>query len=174
VAAHNEPTLDGEELEWCGDDLILVAGRTAAGFAYGVTVTELRRAAEVDARGAGWARAKRVLRELIDREVGAVCDVGWVRKIGDGVSREIFTAEVELKGGRCEEYVVALPRPDAEPALDERTTRELRLVARLRARSFPFRLPEMAGAFPDGERLALVRRFAAGMELDMRAGRQPA
>jgi aminoglycoside phosphotransferase (APT) family kinase protein len=173
AADHDEPNLDDQELEWCGDDLILVIDRTPAGYAYGPTVTQLRRSAEIDARGAGWARAKRVLRELIDREVGAVRDVGWVRKIGDGVSRDIFAAEVELRGGRCEAYVVALPRPDAEPALDERTTRELRLVARLRTRSFPFRLPEMAGAFPDGERLALVRRFAAGVELDLRAGRQP-
>lgn len=128
----------------------------------------------VEARGAGWVRAKRVLRELIGREVGAVRDVGWVKKIGDGLSRDIFAAEVELEEGRCEAYVVALPRRDAEPALDERTSRELRLVARLRSRGFPFRLPEMIGAFPDGDRLALVRRFAAGIELDLRAGRQPA
>jgi hypothetical protein len=32
----------------------------------------------------------------------------------------------------------------------------------------------MVGAFPDGERLALVPRYAAGVELDLRAGRQPA
>jgi aminoglycoside phosphotransferase (APT) family kinase protein len=33
-------------------------------------------------------------------------------------------------------------------------------------------LPEMVGAYPDGDRLALVRRFARGVELDLRAGRQ--
>lgn len=172
-AAHDEPVIDGDDVEWCGDQLIYVAGRTAAGFAYGAPVAEIRRDAERDARGAGWARAKRVLRELLEREVGEVHDIGWVKKIGDGLSRDIFAAEVELVDGRCEAYVVALPRADAEPALDERTSRELRLIARLRARSFPFRLPEMVGAFPDGDRLALVRRFARGIELDLRSGRQP-
>ena len=170
----DEPVLDEADLEAWGRDVIFVCGRTAAGLPYGSTVAELRRDAEIDARGAGWVRAKRVLRELIGREVGAVRDVGWVKKIGDGLSRDIFAAEVELEDGRCEAYVVALPRRDAEPALDERTSRELRLVARLRSRGFPFRLPEMIGAFPDGDRLALVRRFAAGIELDLRAGRQPA
>lgn len=59
-----------------------VVDRTAAGFAYGPTVAELRRSNERDARGAGWARAKRVLRELLEREVGAVSDIGWVKQIG--------------------------------------------------------------------------------------------
>ncbi|HEX7843173.1 MAG TPA: phosphotransferase [Kofleriaceae bacterium] len=169
----DEPAFEESELEWCGDQLIYVVDRTAAGFAYGPTVAELRRDNERDARGAGWARAKRVLRELLALEVGELSDIGWVKRIGAGCSRDIFAAEVEFVDGRCEAYVVALPRRDAEPALDDRTRRELRLIARLRERSFPFRLPEMAGAFPDGERLALVRRFAAGIELDLRAGRQP-
>ena len=53
---------------------------------------ELRRDNERTARGAGWARAKRVLQEVIAREVGEVRDVGWVKKIGDGLSRDIFAA----------------------------------------------------------------------------------
>ena len=173
TGAHDEPMFDEADLEWCGDTLIYVAGRTEAGFAYGVAVADLRRDQERQARGAGWARAKRVLRELFEREVGAVHDIGQVKKIGDGLSRDIFAAEVGLADGRCDTYVVALPRPGAEAALDERTSRELRLMARLRGRRFPFRVPEMIGAFPDGDRLALVRRFAAGIELDLRAGRQP-
>jgi aminoglycoside phosphotransferase (APT) family kinase protein len=165
--------VDAGEVEWCGDERIYVIGRTEAGFAYGVPVAELRRDAERDARGAGWARARRILRELLEREVAEVEDVGWVRKIGDGLSRDIFAAEVEFVGGRCEAYVVALPRADAEPEIDERTSRELRLIARLRTRSFPFRIPELVGAFPDDDRLALVRRFVAGLELELRSGRQP-
>jgi aminoglycoside phosphotransferase (APT) family kinase protein len=167
----NRRSLTGD-VEWCGDQLMYVIDRTAGGFAYGVPIAELRRDAERTARGAGWARAKRVLRELVEREVGKVDDIGWVKKIGDGCSREIFASEVELAGGRCETYVVALPRSDAEPELDERTRRELRLIARLRTRSFPFRLPEMVGAFPDDDRLALVRQFVPGLELELRSGRQ--
>jgi aminoglycoside phosphotransferase (APT) family kinase protein len=172
TAHHDEPVFD-ECVEWGGDQLIYVVGRTDAGFAYGPSIAELRRDNERTARGAGWARAKRVLRELLEREAGAVSEIGWVKKIGDGLSRDIFAAEVELADGRCDTYVVALPRRDAAPALDERTSRELRLVARLRQRRFPFRLPEMVGAFPDGDRLALVRQYAKGVELDLRAGRQP-
>ncbi len=170
---HDEPVIEDGDIEWCGDQLIYVVGRTDAGFAYGAPVAEMRHDAERDARGAGWARAKRVLRELVEREVGEVDDIGWVKKIGDGLSREIFASEVEFVDGRCEAYVVALPRVDAEPGLDDRTSRELRLIARLRTRSFPFRLPEMVGAFPDDDRLALVRRFVPGVELELRSGRQP-
>lgn len=163
---------DGDDVECWGGQLIFVAGRTAAGFPYGVSVAEMRRNSEQDARGEGWARAKRVLRELIEREVGKIDDIGWVKKIGDGLSRDIFAAEVEFVDRRCETYVVALPRADAGPDLDERTSRELRLIARLRTRSFPFRLPEMVGACPDEDHLALVRRFVRGVELELRCGGQ--
>jgi hypothetical protein len=119
-------------------------------------------------------RAKHILRELIGRELGTVRDIGRVVKIGDGLSRDIFAAEVELATGSCDSYVVALPRRNAPRDLSERTTRELRLLARLRTYLFPFHLPEMIGAFPDGQHLALVRRFTPGVMLDLRAGRQGA
>lgn len=92
----------------------------------GAPVAEMRRDNERFGRGAGWARAMRVLEELITREVGEVRDVGFVKKIGDGLSRDIFAAEVELADGRCEAYVVALPHAGAKRSLDERTSRELR------------------------------------------------
>jgi aminoglycoside phosphotransferase (APT) family kinase protein len=168
----DEPGFEDAELEWCGDQWIYVIDRTAAGFAFGPTLADLRADNERAAKAAGWARAKRALRELLEREVGELADIGRVKHIGAGCSRDIFAAEVEFRDGRCDAYVVALPRRDAELALDDRTSRELRLVARLRERSLPFRLPEMIGAFPDGDRLALVRRFVTGIELDLRAGRQ--
>jgi aminoglycoside phosphotransferase (APT) family kinase protein len=172
----DEPEFDGEDIVEYGSELIYAVGYTEGGAPYGVTVAELRRIAERDAGGAPWARAKRVLRELFERETGAVVEVGRVVKLGDGLAREIFTADVDLAPDphrRSGTYIVALPRPDAEPGLDARTTRELRLVARLRREVWPFRLPEMAGAYPDGDRLALVRRFVPGSALDLRAGRQP-
>jgi len=46
-----------------------------------------------------------------------------VKKIGEGMSRDIFVAEVQLAGGASERYVVALPRHDAEPGLVERVRR---------------------------------------------------
>jgi len=172
----SEPRFDEDDdvVEY-GGELIYAVGYTEGGAPYGVPVAELQREAARDARGAGWARAKRVLRELFERETGASVEIGPVRKIGDGLAREIFAADVDLSPDpdrRSNTYVVALPCPDADPELDERTSTELRLVARLRETVLPFRLPVMAGAYPDGDRLALVRRFVAGIELDLRAGRQ--
>jgi len=118
----HEPAWDDLEFELCGDEPILVIDRTESGAPYGPRRAEMRRISERDARGAGWARAKYVLRELISREVGPIRELGWVTKIGDGLSREIFAAEVEFVGGGCESYVVALPRPDAPPALNDSTT----------------------------------------------------
>jgi aminoglycoside phosphotransferase (APT) family kinase protein len=171
-AYDHEPALEDDDSwqEW-GGELYYAVDHTAGGAPLGLTLGEFRRMSELDSRGAGWARAKRVLRELLDRERGGVEDVGFVKKIGDGLSREIFAAEVLLREG-FETFAVALPRADAEPELDERTTRELRLLSRLRHVPLPFRIPEPAGAFPDGERLALVRRFVRGIELELRAGRQ--
>ena len=56
----------------------------------------MRRHSEREASGAGWARAKHILREVIGRELGTVRDIGRVVKIGDGLSRDIFAADVEL------------------------------------------------------------------------------
>jgi aminoglycoside phosphotransferase (APT) family kinase protein len=128
---------------------------------------------KLDTRAPGWVRARHVLEDVLEREVGAVASIGRVKKIGDGLSREIFAAEVELADGRSDPYVVALPRFDAPAELDVRTSRELQLVARLRSRHLSFRIPELIGALPDENgRLALVRRFCLGIELDPRAGRQ--
>ena len=171
-AQQSEPIIDDDELVECGGEVYYAVDFTPAGFPLGPTLAEMRRGAEHDARGAGWARAKYILRDLLELELGAVDEIGWVKKIGDGVSRDIFAAHVYLANGHHDTYVVALPRRDADRALDERTRRELQLIAKLRAHDFPFRLPEMIGAFPDGDRLALVRRFATGVELDLRAGKQ--
>jgi hypothetical protein len=65
-------------------------------------------------------RAKHALRELVELEVGPIRDVGFVKQIGEGMSRDIYAAEVELVDGAVDHWVVALPRRDAEPGLGER------------------------------------------------------
>lgn len=103
-------------------------------------------------------------------------EVGPVVKIGEGLSRDAFVAEVNPvpdPEGVAGPYVVLLPRKDAEPGVDARTRRELRLLAWLQTRSFAFRVPRPLGVLPDVQGLALARAFVPGIPLDLRAGRQP-
>lgn len=169
----DEPSLDGLELEEAGGELIHVIDRTEAGFPYGPTVADLRRDLERESRGVGWARAKHVLRELLELNGVDVRDIGRVRKIGDGLSREVYGASVEHEEGTERAYAILLPRRDADADLSERTVGELRLVAKLQKCSLPFRIPEMLGAMREGRHVALVRHYASGIPLDLRAGRQP-
>ena len=174
----DEPRPEGEGWEGDGDQLIWVAGFTEGGAPYGLTVDEFRLANERDAGDAGWSRAKFVLKDLLELWCGppARAEVGWVRKIGQGLSRDIYAAAVELTpdpGDRSGPYVVLLPREDADGELDARTRRELRLLGRVSRLPLPFRVPAVVGAYPESGHMALVRRFVPGIELDLRAGRQP-
>src|SRR2546425_774389 len=103
-------------------------------------------------------------------------DVDWVRKIGRGMSREIFGADVQVTpdpSHRSGLYVVLLQLRGADADLNARVRSELRLLACLSGTEPAFRVPECAGAYPVRGRLALVRRYAPGVEMDLRAGRQP-
>ena len=103
-------------------------------------------------------------------------EVGWVREIARGLSRDIFAAEVDLEpdpSHRSGSYVVLLPRTDADDGLDGRGRKELRLLGHLSRLDLPFRVPAFVGGYPESGQLALVRRFVPGIELDPRAGRQP-
>lgn len=127
-----------------------------------------------DSHGAGWARAKRVLREALEREGVGVREIGRIVKIGDGLSREVYGASVEHADGTEQAYAVLLPTRHADAQLTERTLREVRLLSKLRQRSFPFRVPMIVGAVGEGRHTALIRHFVPGVPLDLRAGRQPA
>ena len=62
----DEPRPDGEDWVEYGGVLMWVAGFTEGGVPYGLGVEEFRLANERDARDAGWARAKSVLRDLLE------------------------------------------------------------------------------------------------------------
>ena len=91
---------------------------------------------------------------------------------GPDASELSHVANCERKGATSTGWLGNAVASTAPGDLCERTTRELRLVTRLRGYSFPFHLPEMVGAFADGKQAALARRFAPGVTLDLRAGRQ--
>ena len=63
----------------------------------------------------GWARAKRILIEMFAKRAGGSSQVavGRVRKIGDGLSRDVFVAEVTFEVDQIASsgfYTVLLPR----------------------------------------------------------------
>jgi aminoglycoside phosphotransferase (APT) family kinase protein len=173
----NEPIPEGEEWVECAGRRIWAAGFTAAGFPYGLYEDEFRDASERFSGEAGWARAKRILRTVAQQRAGASAkvEVGYVKKMGNGLSRDIFAAEVEIatsSGREVAEIAVLLPRHGCDPAIDERTRKEARLLVDLATMDLPFRVPRTFGVCADVDHLALVRSFERGVELDLRAGRQ--
>src|SRR5581483_3063961 len=107
---------------------------------------------------------------------GTRIEVGFVKKLGDGLSREVFSAQVDLSpdpGRRSGDYAVLAPRQGADRDLANRTKREAMLLERLARCHPPFRLPEVVGVVEDGAQRLLVRSFVQGIELDLRAGRYP-
>ncbi len=174
---HDEPLPPKEGWTAWGGEAVWAVGETAGGAPYGLTREEFRAVAEWHSPGAGWARAKTILgwviQERVDRR--AVVEIGWVRKIGMGLSRDIFATQVEVApdpGGVSGPYVVLLPGRDAVPGLDARTAREVAVLERLGPLHLSFRVPRVLGAIPESGRLALVREFLEGIDLDLRAGRQ--
>jgi hypothetical protein len=168
----HEPDWNAGALQWYGGEPIFAVGCTEGGAPYEVTLEEMRRDSEREARGAGWSRAKHILRELIGRELGTVKDIGRVVKIGEGLSRDIFAAEVELVTGACDSYVVALPRRNALAIFPRALPASFGFSHDCAPIPFHFIAANDGRAFPAGKHLALVRRFTLGVMLDLRAGRQ--
>jgi aminoglycoside phosphotransferase (APT) family kinase protein len=173
----HEPVPEGDDWVECGGELIWAMAFTEGGAPYGLTVSQFRAMSHAYAPRAGWARAKWVLQHLLEAWAGpgSVAEVGWVKKLGEGLSREVFGAEVDIHSQghtRTDAYVVALPGRDADAELDERMYKELRLLGWLARQSLPFRVPEVIGAYPLAGRRALVCRYIRGIELDLRAGKQ--
>jgi aminoglycoside phosphotransferase (APT) family kinase protein len=103
-------------------------------------------------------------------------EVGWVKRVGRGLSRDLFSAEVNVSPdleNLSGFYVVPLPRWDAIPGLDARTQREAVLLERLGALELPFRVPRLIGVVDEAGRPVMVREFLEGLDLDLRAGHHP-
>ena len=173
----DEPMPEVDAWVECGGQRVWAAGFTEAGFPYGLYEHEFREDSERFSLEAGWAQAKRILRSVAEQRAGkgAKVDVGYVKKMGNGLSREIFAAEVEIVTGSTREradVAVLLPQRGCDPNLDERTEKEARLLTDLAKMDLPFRVPRAFAIWPDAGHLALVRSFERGIELDLRAGRQ--
>jgi aminoglycoside phosphotransferase (APT) family kinase protein len=175
----SEPEAEGEEwVEW-GGELIWAAGFTEGGTPYGLTLDEFRESNAIDAeaRGTEWARARRLLHDLLARLVGrtASVDIGRVKFLGDGLCRKAFIADVEVRPDPedlSDNYVVLLPRRDADRSFDDRVRFEARLLTHLASLDLPLRIPKILGLLSDGGRPAIIETVVYGVPLDLRAGRQ--
>ncbi len=133
-----------------------------------------------ESRGAGWTRAREILeglfRSLAPR--GARVEVGYVKRVGDGVSREVYGAPVGISPDPdrwSDAYAILLPRSDSDESPDEidrRTRWEAELLSRLPSFRLPFRTCRAAGVVPESGRSVLVRTFLNGIPLDLRSGQQ--
>ncbi len=176
-ASEHEPIPTGSDWAESGGQLIWAVDFTEGGLPYGLSEDELRTSSEETDWQAGWARAKRVMRVALERwaGAGARADVGYVKKIGDGLSREIFAAEVDV-GGASKHHVLhvaaLLPHEGAGAGIGVRTKSEFQLLRYLGQIQLPFRVPKAFGVVPEAGHLSLVRSFERGIELDLRAGRQ--
>ncbi len=174
---HDEPRPEGDDwVDW-GGELTGAAGFTSGGAPYGVTVDEFREANAKCNRKRGWAHAKEALRRAAADLLGADAqvEIGWVKRVGQGLYRDVFLAEVEgrSKAGEFRKDLVALiPRPDAPADLFERALREPPLLDRLCSLDLEFRVPQWSTVVYGSERPVLVREFVRGFPLDLRAGRQ--
>lgn len=163
-------------VSWGGKPMWAV-GETPGGAPYGLTREEFRMALERDDRRAGWARAANILTRAIHARVDprTTVETGRVRKVGAGLSRDLFAAEVEVAPdpqNLSGVSVVLLPRQDAVPGLDARTGREVVVLERLAGVPVPFRVPRVIGVVSESDRLVLVREFLPGIPLVLRAGPQ--
>src|SRR6266571_2161518 len=75
----DEPRPEGDGWEDYGGERMWVVGHTEGGVPYGLTVDEFRLANEQFAGAAGWARAKFVLKLVLElsSELGTHADVDW-------------------------------------------------------------------------------------------------
>lgn len=169
----DEPRAEGDDwVEW-GGELMLEMGSTEGGAPYGLSLEEFRESNERHCR-AGWARAKRVLREVLVTG-GKPTAIRWVRHVSSGLSYDVYCADCTFEGGKgraTRTVVVRLPRRSASPGRSDRGRRELRVLEYLGGQHAPLRLPSPIGwvSTPDG--IAFAQEAVFGLPLDLRAGRQ--
>jgi aminoglycoside phosphotransferase (APT) family kinase protein len=162
---------DPDVVEW-GGQLIWAVDFTAGGAPIGLTVEELHKM-EASWSRAGWARAKRVLESVFARH--DTVEIGRVRKVGEGLSHEVFAAYVEVRpdaGGRSGAYAVYLPNRRADPEQRADPMREATLLDRVAAETQAIRVPDVTAVVSTDGGDVMVRRYLEGIPLDLRAGHQ--
>lgn len=158
---------------WNDPRLVWVEGLTERGAPTGVA-EEAWASPRGNANRPGWARAQEVLRTAFAKLApGAQLELGRVRAVASGMSRETYGAFAEpqpdpdgLAGG----YVVRLPRPGTGEELQRRSYAEARLLWRLASLELPFEIPVTLAVVPDPHGPAMVQRAIDGFPLRMSEG----
>ena len=119
-------------------------------------------------RNAGWARAKQCLWQALRGQGHTNPEIGWIRHLGQGLSRDAYTAESDL-----EDYVILLQSQGAPPGYRERAEREAWILQRLEPFDLDLRVPQLVALVEENHGVALVETAVPGIPLDLRAGRQP-
>jgi hypothetical protein len=95
----------------------------------------------------------------------------WVEYGGELIWALDFTPGGVPIGHLTGAWAVLLPDRRATIEDCRRWVQEVRVLGQLAREELPFRVPAPLGAFPDGDRPAIIRRFIDGIPADLRAGR---
>jgi aminoglycoside phosphotransferase (APT) family kinase protein len=122
-------------------------------------------------KGTAWLAAKSAIATAAKAHLGddADIDVGWVRKIGDGLFRDVYAASVDAytDDGQIElDAAALLPRWDAPRETDDGARREAALLREFANLEIPFRIPGWAQVVEESRRTILVRECLPGIPLD--------
>jgi aminoglycoside phosphotransferase (APT) family kinase protein len=168
----DEPAIEpGDGWVEAGGELLLAVGETEGGFPFGVTVDEFREANVRSDRREGWARAKHALERVCSAKFRRQVDVGFVKFVGSGLSRDAFRACID-DGAQQRDVYALVPNRFAAADYARRAVVEMRLLSALGKRELGIRVAPVFGALRDSGGVILVEELVTGVPLDLRAGRQ--
>lgn len=118
-------------------------------------------------REPGWALAKQAFALAFESLHGPNDDsVGYVRRLGSGLSRDAYSVAVEGRDSNPDAYVALVPNRDADPGSADRSRREASLLTELARLDLPFRLPRHAHAVVVSGQVVLVREALRGIAME--------
>jgi hypothetical protein len=107
---------------------------------------------------------------------GTRVTVGRSTCVGRGLSRRQYAAPVELDPDPADHggtYVVGLPHAGSDAGLDARVATEEAITELIGTLDLRFRVPRTIRRVHTPYGAATIQPFVSGLELDLRAGRQP-
>jgi aminoglycoside phosphotransferase len=128
----------------------------------------------IETRGAEWPVARSALDFILECIYGksAKFKIDWVTKIGGGLSKTVYRADVTIfegKGKKYDSFAISQLAYDADPDAGSRLLREQFILDVISRETTYFSIPEPVGmVWYDGNLIAATS-FVAGMPVDLRA-----